>query len=74
MKAIIMAGGFGTRLRPLTDNISKPMLSIGGTPLLERTVERLRQCGVKTVNLTTHYLPEVIQGHFGDGRDFGVNI
>lgn len=72
--AVIMAGGFGTRLRPLTDNIPKPMLPIGGTPLLERTVDRLRQCGVKNVNLTTHYLPEVIRGHFGDGSDFGVNI
>ncbi|MDZ4684892.1 MAG: nucleotidyltransferase family protein [Planctomycetaceae bacterium] len=72
--AVIMAGGFGTRLRPLTDNIPKPMLSIGGTPLLERTVDRLRKCGIKTVNFTTHYLPEVIEDHFGDGSDFGVHI
>lgn len=72
--AVIMAGGFGTRLRPLTDNIPKPMLPIGGTPLLERTVDRLRRSGIRNVNLTTHYLPEVIEGHFGDGREFGVNI
>jgi dTDP-glucose pyrophosphorylase/CBS domain-containing protein len=72
--AVIMAGGFGTRLRPLTDNIPKPMLPIGGTPLLERTVDRLRQCGIRNVNFTTHYLPEVIEKHFGDGSGFGVNI
>ncbi|HUQ72301.1 MAG TPA: sugar phosphate nucleotidyltransferase, partial [Planctomycetaceae bacterium] len=40
----------------------------------ERTVDRLRQCGIKTVNFTTHYLPEVIEDHFGDGSDFGVHI
>jgi dTDP-glucose pyrophosphorylase len=74
ISAVIMAGGFGTRLRPLTDDMPKPMLSIGGTPLLERTVERLRRSGIRNVNLTTHYLPEKIHSHFGDGTDFGVRI
>ncbi len=72
--AVIMAGGFGTRLRPLTDDTPKPMLQIGGTPLLQRTVERLRRSGIRNVNLTTHYLPEKIHSHFGDGTDFGVRI
>lgn len=72
--AVIMAGGFGTRLRPLTDDTPKPMLKIGGTPLLQRTVERLRRSGIRDINLTTHYLPEKITGHFRDGSDFGVSI
>lgn len=74
ISAVIMAGGFGTRLRPLTDDTPKPMLHIGGTPLLQRTVERLRRSGIRNVNLTTHYLPEKIHNHFGDGTDFGVRI
>jgi dTDP-glucose pyrophosphorylase/CBS domain-containing protein len=72
--AVIMAGGFGTRLRPLTDDTPKPMLKIGDRPLLQRTVERLRKSGIKSVNFTTHYLPEKIHDHFGDGSRFGVNI
>ncbi len=74
VQAVVMAGGFGTRLRPLTDNIPKPMLPLGGKPLLERTVARLRDCGIHNVNFTTHYLPEQIQEHFGDGSQFGVQI
>lgn len=72
--AVIMAGGFGTRLRPLTDDTPKPMLKIGGTPLMQRTVERLRQSGIRDINVTTHYLPEKIHNHFGDGSEYGVNI
>lgn len=74
VQAVVMAGGFGTRLRPLTDNIPKPMLQLGGKPLLERIVSRLRECGIHNVNFTTHYLPEQIQEHFGDGSQFGVQI
>ena len=50
------------------------MLPVGDRPLLERTIGRLRDAGIKRVNVTTHYLGEIIQGHFGDGRDFGVDI
>lgn len=74
VQAVVMAGGFGTRLRPLTDNTPKPMLPIGGRPLLERTVTQLRDCGIRDVRLTTHYLPDKIENHFGDGSQFGVNI
>ncbi|MEM9366198.1 MAG: nucleotidyltransferase family protein [Planctomycetota bacterium] len=74
VQAVVMAGGFGTRLRPLTDNTPKPMLPVGGKPLLERTVSRLRDCGIRQVHLTTHYLPEQIEQHFGDGEDFDVDI
>jgi dTDP-glucose pyrophosphorylase/CBS domain-containing protein len=72
--AVIMAGGFGTRLRPHTDSVPKPMLPMGGRPLLERTIERLRAAGIHDVRLTTHYLGDHIVRHFGDGRAFGVEI
>jgi dTDP-glucose pyrophosphorylase len=74
MEAVIMAGGFGKRLRPLTEHVPKPMLPVGDRPLLQRIIERLREAGVSRVNLTTHYKSEVIQQHFGDGREFGVDI
>ena len=74
LSAVIMAGGFGTRLMPLTQHVPKPMLPVGDKPLLERTIERLRRAGVRDVNLTPHYLPENIRQHFGDGEKFGVNL
>ncbi len=74
LSAIIMAGGYGTRLRPLTEELPKPMLPVGGRPLLELTLARLREAGIKKVTVTTHYLPEKIMDHFGDGSDFGVEI
>lgn len=74
ISAVIMAGGRGTRLRPLTDSIPKPMLPVGDRPLLELTIKQLRKCGIRDVNLTTHYLPEMITDHFGDGSEFGVDI
>ena len=74
VEAVIMAGGFGRRLRPLTDNVPKPMLPIGGKPLMERTIRNLRHAGVRRINVTTHYLPEKITQHFGDGSDFDVEL
>jgi len=74
LQAVIMAGGYGTRLLPLTENLPKPMLLVGDRPLLQRIVERLRQAGVSRISLTTHYKSEVIQDHFGDGSGFGVDI
>jgi len=74
VSAVIMAGGFGKRLLPLTEQIPKPMLPIGDRPLLERTIEQLRRSGIQEVNLTTHYLPEHIVEHFGDGEAFGVRL
>ncbi|MBX6331157.1 MAG: nucleotidyltransferase family protein [Gemmatimonadaceae bacterium] len=74
LSAVIMAGGFGTRLRPLTDTVPKPMLPVGDRPLLELTVERLRRSGIKRVNVTTHYLADAISNHFGDGHAFGVDM
>jgi dTDP-glucose pyrophosphorylase len=74
LSAVIMAGGFGTRLLPLTEQLPKPMLPVGDRPLLERTIERLRAAGIHRVNITTHYLSERIVNHFGDGRAFGVEL
>ncbi|MCI0627130.1 MAG: nucleotidyltransferase family protein [Acidobacteria bacterium] len=74
LSAVIMAGGFGTRLRPLTEQVPKPMLPVGDRPLLERTLEQLRKSGIREVNLTTHYLHESIQRHFGNGEAFGVRL
>lgn len=74
LQAVIMAGGLGTRLRPLTDDTPKPMLPVNGRPLLERTIEQLRGAGIRRVSVTTHYLPEKIVEHFGDGSRFGVDL
>lgn len=74
LTAVIMAGGYGTRLYPLTDKLPKPMLPVGRRPLLELMVEQLRSAGIKRVNVTTHYKGDVIVQHFGDGHDFGVEI
>lgn len=74
LQAVIMAGGPGTRLRPLTEQLPKPMLPVGDRPLMELTIERLRQAGIRRVSVTTHYLGERIAEHFGDGSAFGVEL
>lgn len=74
LKAVVMAGGEGRRLRPLTEHMPKPMLPLGNRPLLELIIDRLREAGIRRVNLTTHYRADVITNHFGDGHDFGVEI
>jgi dTDP-glucose pyrophosphorylase len=74
LQAVIMAGGFGTRLRPLTDDTPKPMLQVGGRPLMERTIEGLQRAGISRINVTTHYMPEKIIQHFGQGQKFGVDL
>ena len=73
-RAVIMAGGFGTRLRPLTEELPKAMLPVGNRPLMERIVEQLCQAGIRRVSVTTHYMPEKIVKHFGDGSNFGVEL
>jgi dTDP-glucose pyrophosphorylase/CBS domain-containing protein len=74
LRAVVMAGGFGTRLRPLTEELPKPMMPVGTKPLLELIVEQLRDAGVRQVNVATHYKGEVISEHFKDGQNFGVDI
>jgi dTDP-glucose pyrophosphorylase len=70
----IMAGGFGTRLRPLTDHCPKPMLEVGKKPMLERLIEQFKKYGFHDFYLSTHYLPHVIKDYFGDGSRHGVSI
>ncbi|MFC1521689.1 nucleotidyltransferase family protein [Elusimicrobiota bacterium] len=74
VRAVVMAGGFGSRLMPLTKTTPKPMLPVGGRPLMEIIIEQLRAAGVMHVNVTTHYKPEKIKEHFGNGNNFGVKI
>jgi dTDP-glucose pyrophosphorylase len=72
--AVLMAGGPGTRLRPLTDRVPKPLLPIGGKPLIELAVDNLRAAGVRRVIVTTHYLGRAIADHLGDGGNQQVAI
>jgi dTDP-glucose pyrophosphorylase len=72
--AVIMAGGLGNRLRPLTEAIPKPMLEIGGVPLLERQIQRLVKVGISRAYISVNYLSHIIEDYFGDGRDFGLEI
>jgi histidinol-phosphate phosphatase family protein len=73
-QAVILAGGRGTRMRPLTDSRPKPMVEFHGRPFLEYVIEMLRGQGFERVLLLLGHLPEVIQEHFGDGGAFGVEI
>lgn len=73
-QAVILAGGRGTRLRPLTDTRPKPMIEIHGKPFLEYMIEMLRGQGFNRILLLLGYLPEAIQDYFGDGRRWGVRI
>lgn len=74
IQAVVMAGGFGKRLTPLTNETPKPMLRVGDKPILEHIVGQLQEAGIRRVSLTTHYRPEVIENHFGDGEAFGMEI
>lgn len=74
MKAVIMAGGKGTRLRPLTCNKPKPMVPIVNRPMMEHILYLLKKHNFDEVLITLFYLPELIQNYFGDGADFGMKI
>lgn len=74
MKAIIVAGGRGERLKPITDNIPKPMIEVDGKPIILNIIELLKKNGVKDIIIALCFLPEVITNFFGDGKKFGVNI
>jgi dTDP-glucose pyrophosphorylase len=71
---VLMVGGEGTRLRPLTNDCPKPLLPVQGKPLLEITLERLRSFGYKNFCMTLGYKADMIVNHFGDGTKFGVKI
>lgn len=71
---LILAGGFGKRLRPITDNVPKPMIKVSGSPLLEIVLKRFVKFGFKKFYISTHYLSEQIIEYFKDGSSLGINI
>lgn len=73
-KVILMVGGLGTRLRPLTENTPKPMLKVGNKPILQTIVEKFAEYGYTNIIMCVNYKSHMIQDYFGDGKEFGVNI
>lgn len=74
MRAIIMAGGRGTRLMPLTKNLPKPMIKLIDKPVLEYILTLLKSHGITEAAMTLGYMSEAIENYFGDGKKFGVNL
>lgn len=74
MKAVIMAGGFGTRLHPLSINLPKPMVPLCNRPIMLRIVDLLKKHGITELVMLLYYQPETIKKFFGDGSEYGVNI
>lgn len=73
-KVVLMVGGMGTRLRPLTEKTPKPMLKVGNKPILQTIVEKFAQYGFTNIIMCVNYKSHIIQDYFGDGSTFGVNI
>ena len=74
MKAMILAAGFGTRLKPLTNDLPKPLFPILNQPILEHTLQFLRSQDIRDIAINLHHKPENITNYFGDGKKFGVNL
>ncbi len=74
MRAVVMAGGEGTRLRPLTSNQPKPMVPVANKPCMEHIIELLKRHGIDDIVVTVAFLPRAIRDYFGDGSALGVNI
>jgi NDP-sugar pyrophosphorylase family protein len=74
MKAMILAAGFGTRLRPLTDTIPKALVEVAGVPMLERLIRRLIQFGIHEIIINVHHLPEMIESFLQRQQNFGIHI
>src|SRR5258708_19733731 len=74
MKAVVMAGGEGPRLRPLTAHRPKPLAPVLNKPIMEHIVLLLKQHGITDIVVTLHYLADEIEGYFGDGSEWGVNL
>ncbi len=74
MKAVVMAGGFGTRIQPLTANVPKPMIPVYNEPMMKYIILSLRDAGIKDIAILLYFKPEVVQDYFGDGSKFGINI
>jgi len=71
---VLMAGGLGSRLHPLTQDTPKPMLSVGGRPILETIIRTISEQGLNKIYLSVHYKAEMVREHFGDGSAFGLQI
>ncbi|MCC6176226.1 MAG: nucleotidyltransferase family protein [Chloroflexi bacterium] len=74
MRALVLAAGEGQRLRPLTLHMPKPMVPVGGRPVLEHSIGLLRRHGITEIAINLHYRPDAIVEYFGDGRRFGVSL
>ena len=74
MRAMILAAGLGSRMRPLTLKIPKPMLPIAGKPVLQHHIERLAKVGVRELIINTHWLAHTIEDYFKTGETLGVSI
>jgi dTDP-glucose pyrophosphorylase len=74
IEAVIMAGGRGKRLSPLTDTIPKPMLPLGDKPIIEHNIDRLISCGIDKIHISVSYLGDKIKTHFGSGENKNINI
>jgi len=74
MKAVVMAGGFGTRIQPLTNSIPKPMLPILNKPMMEHIIKKLKSVGITEIVVLLYFKPEIIQNYFKDGSDLGIKI
>ncbi|MBI5747968.1 MAG: nucleotidyltransferase family protein [Nitrospinae bacterium] len=74
MKAIVLAAGYGERMRPLTNSIPKPLLPINGKPILHYTLQLLKKNGIFEIVINLHHLPDMIMEAFGDGSSFGMKI
>lgn len=69
LDAVLMAGGRGERLRPLTETVPKPLLPVGGKPIIDHNVEALQRCGISNIHVTVNYLHEQLERHFAERRD-----
>lgn len=74
MKAMLLAAGLGTRLKPLTDHLPKCMVPVAGKPVLQRNLEWLRSQGITDLVVNLHRHPEVVKNYFGDGKSLGVRL
>ena len=73
-RVILMVGGLGTRLRPLTQDTPKPMLKVGNKPILQTIVEKIAEYGFVNITMCVNFNASIIRDYFGDGKEFGVNI
>ncbi|CAN5874221.1 nucleotidyltransferase family protein [soil metagenome] len=73
-RVVILAGGKGTRLHPITEQVPKPMVTVAGRPILERLILHLMSCGLRRFTISINYLGHLIEGHFGDGSHLGCEI